>query len=122
MSNHTKIWNQKKSELIEKEKELRAQLEDVSNIFEGRTKTVLTISAIAGGIALLGYLGYKAFSSEEPTKTEKIKKKATKAKKKISKKAVLGTLITERLINAGLAYAGNQLNEILSGNSDKKKK
>ena len=118
MSNHTKIWNKKKSELIAKEKELRAQLEDVSKIFEGRTKTVLTISAIAGGIALLGYLGYKAFSPEKPTQTEKIKKKV---KKKVRKKALLGTLITERLVNAGLTYAGNQLNEILSGNSDKTK-
>ncbi|MEO9475052.1 MAG: hypothetical protein ABJG41_05945 [Cyclobacteriaceae bacterium] len=118
MSNHTKIWNKKKSELIEKEKELRAQLEDVSKVFEGRTKTVLTISAITGGIALLGYFGYRAFSPEKPTKTEKIRKKV---KKKIRKKAVLGTLITERLINAGLAYAESQLNEILSGGGTKKK-
>jgi hypothetical protein len=120
MSSHTKIWTNKRAQLLEKEKQLKDELETVSNLFEGKTKTILLASAITGGLALLLYVGYKAFSPKKPevTKKEKI---TAKAKKKISKQAVIGTLITERLISAGLKFAEDQLSQILSGERKKKK-
>jgi hypothetical protein len=119
MSNHTKIWNKKKVELIEREKELKNQLEGVANIFEGKTKTILIIAAATGGIALIAYLAYRAFFHKE--KKPAVAQEATKAKKVISKKAVLGTLLIEKLVSAGVKLASEQLNKMLDSDGKNKK-
>lgn len=119
MSNHTKLWNKKKAELIKREQELKNDLEAVSNIFEGRTKTIIIITLATGGVALLAYVVYRSFfyKEEEKTATQKI----SAAKKTVKKKAILGTILTEKLVSAGIKFAGEQINQLLQSDANKKK-
>lgn len=114
MSNHTKIWSDKKAELILREKELKEELESVSLIFEGKTKKLLIATGAIAVVGLIGYFGYKALSGEK-----KGKKPIKRIKKKVQKKAVIGTMITERLISSVLNYLSIQLDEIFKGNTKK---
>lgn len=116
MSNHTKVWSEKKAQLIQKEKELKEELEKVSSIFEGKTKRVLIISGITLIVGLLGYFGFKSTFSKE--KAKKGKSRVKKSSKK-NKKSFVASLITEKMISSLLQYLGNQIGEILKGTEKK---
>ncbi|MFY0599597.1 MAG: hypothetical protein JXR03_07985 [Cyclobacteriaceae bacterium] len=116
MSRHTKKWTEKKAELIQKEKDLKNELETVSNIFEGKSKKALIGTLIFAFVALAGYIGYKSMSPDK-----KSSRKKAPSKKKNANKNLIGSLITERLINTGLKYLEERLANSLKGDTKRKK-
>lgn len=105
MSERSKAFQSKKALLDQKEREIRMDLEESSTKLEGRAKKVLTIALIAGGVALLGYLAYKAFSKPDVEETEEEKPSTTAPTKKVTKASptsALGAVLTERLLTTGL--------------------
>lgn len=115
MSKHTKIWTEKKSQLEQKEKQLKAELETVSTIFEGKSKRILIATGIIGAAALIGYFGYKALSSKKEEE-----KPIEKVKSKVSKKAIATSLITERIISSMISYIGNIISDFLQSSGKNK--
>ena len=108
MSDRSKAWQDKKSYLDRKEKEIRADLEETSSFLEDRTKKILKIALIAGGAALVGYLAYRALSSNDEVEAEE--EESTPVKKKKSKTgSALGGLLTERLLTLGLNLLASRL-------------
>ncbi|WP_258105361.1 hypothetical protein [Marinoscillum sp. MHG1-6] len=118
MSKHAKLWTRKRQELSEREEALKKELEDVSNLFEGRAKAILFISLATGGAFLIFYLIYKSFSRLKPEiAADPVNVKV----KKPPKRTVLKTLITERILSALLAYLGHQLGQSMKTESKGKK-
>lgn len=113
MSKHSKAWTKKKQALIQKEQEFKQELESVSNLFEGRAKMILIISLSTGGLFLILFTIYRIFFKAKP------EPKAATQKIKNTKRTVVRTLITERIMSAILAYAGQQLNQIVKGKTKK---
>ncbi len=108
MSERSKAYQAKKAVLDQKEREIRMDLEESSTLLEGRAKKVLTIALIAGGVALVGYLVYKAFSKPKVEEVEEEQPAASKSnepkkvKAKASSGSAFGAIIAERLLTTGL--------------------
>lgn len=112
MSERSKAWKQKKESLDQKERAIREELEESSTLLESRAKKVLMYSLIAGGIALLGYLTYRAFSGSDQKEDKKEGEKKGGTLAASTSKIVtplLSAAVTERLINAGVSYLVNRL-------------
>ncbi len=114
MSERTRAWMSKKQQLVQKEKEIKAELDALSTEVESNSKKIALIALAAGSVALIGYLGYRAFSKSENAPTLKVEKKPT-AK---PKRAFVSGLITERLISMGISFIAKKLEDSLnSGNA-----
>lgn len=118
MSERTRAWMSKKQQLSQKEQALKAELESISTVVESNGKKILLIAAAAGGIALIGYLGYRSFSKKTGANSP------TSSKKKIviPKKALIGSLVTERLITMAVGYIANKLEQSFQSEERKEKK
>lgn len=118
MSERTRAWVSRKQKLTEKEQALKAELDSISTVVEKNGKKILMIAGAAGGIALISYMGYRSFNKK------RLISKSSRKKKKfvIPKKALIGSLVTERLITMAVGYITKKLEQSLVSDDRSKKK
>jgi hypothetical protein len=77
MSKHSKVYEEKKAELEEIEKELKSAIEVESEDFEGRLVKVLKIAAVVSTGFLIGYGIYRwvSYRKDDVKKEEKVNTK-----------------------------------------------
>ena len=107
----------KREELIKTEARIRHELESVSDLFETKTKNILIISAIGGGILLGAYGIYAYLSGSDTSKVKKVKKKSKSRKSSFN----LQNLLAEKAASAALNYLNQEFKNAMSKNRKDKK-
>lgn len=64
-SKRSKIWTSKRKELLEKESELRGELDEASDEIESQVKNIAKAAIVVGGVFLISYGLYRAFRKKE---------------------------------------------------------
>jgi threonine/homoserine/homoserine lactone efflux protein len=113
MSARTKTLMTKKQELEAKEKAIKAELETISTEAENKTKKVLLITAAVLGVAVIGYLGYRALTKKE----EDTDADDNQSKRK-SRGSNFGASILEKIIAASIPFITAKIEQFISKSKD----